>query len=331
MSTSTIGIGEAARCLGTTPRALRHYESLGLLTPPELSAGGHRRYDTTSVSRARRILSLRALGLPLQDNAAVLDGDNSAHTTGILRGQATRLRNEIAQLSTFHERVITALAVASPPINVAARLPLLDLLEELAMNIQLTRIYTRTGDDGTTGLGGGTRVEKKDPRLEVGGDLDELLSAIGLAIAAPNPAHVALLRQIQNDLFDVGAVAATEHGAAPLSAEYTARLEVACDEINAPLQPLTSFVLPGGSGYTAAVHLARAICRRAERHAWALPDIDQEICRYLNRLSDLLFILARSAEPAAEATWIPVAFHGGVSRPLRPDIAPDVAKPKEVS
>lgn len=308
MSTSTVGIGEAARHLGTTPRALRHYESLGLLTPPELSSGGHRRYSPDSISQARKVLALRALGVPLTDIGAVLDGDNPAGVAAILHSQATRLTDEIVQLTSLHERVIAALATSmSQPLSDPARLPLLDLLEDLAMNIQLTRIYTKTGDDGTTGLGRGTRVEKTDPRLEVGGDLDELLSAVGLAVAAPDAAHVTLLRQIQNDLFDLGAVAATEHDAAPLSAKYTARLEGACDEINAQLQPLTSFVLPGGSGYTAALHLARAICRRAERHAWALPGIDQEICRYLNRLSDLLFILARSAETATEATWVPAA------------------------
>lgn len=308
MRTSTVGIGEAARCLGTTPRALRHYEALGLLAPTELSSGGHRRYNTSSVARARRILALRALGLPLHDVGSVLDGDNSARTTAILHGQAARLTDEIAKLSTLHERVTAALAIStSQPHPDPDHVPLLDLLEDLAMNIQLTRIYTKTGDDGTTELGGGARVEKQDPRLEVGGDLDELLSAIGLAIAAPDPAHVALLRQIQNDLFDLGARAVTGRNAVNLPPEYTARLEKACDEINALLQPLNSFVLPGGSGYTAAVHFARAVCRRAERHAWASPDIDQEICRYLNRLSDLLFILARSAEPATEATWVPAA------------------------
>lgn len=309
VTAATIGIGEAARALGTTPRALRYYEGRGLLHPAGHTFGGHRRYDNQTVTRARRLLALRALGLSLTDVGGVLDGTDTAQVTTILHAQASRLSDEIAQLHALHKRVVSMLTPASShPTPLPTPGPLLDLLEDLAMNVRLSSIYTKTGDEGMTDLAGGIRVDKKDPRLEVGGDLDELISAIGFALATPNPEHVTLLRQIQNDLFDLGARVATDTGGASLDpASYTARLERACDDINAQLQPADSFVLPGGSAFTAALHLARAICRRAERHAWALTDIDREICRYLNRLSDLLFILARSAEPATEPTWSPDA------------------------
>jgi len=182
------------------------------------------------------------------------------------------------------------------------------------MKIVLSRIYTRTGDDGTTALAGGTRVDKTDTQLEVMGDVDELVSAIGVAIAALDARHTNILRSVQNDLFDLGAdLASTGKRASGDEAEplvgatYITRLEQACDEANAHLDPPASFVLPGTSAGSAALHHARAICRRAERHSWSVPEIVDEGHRYLNRLSDLLSILARSAETDAEPTSTPSA------------------------
>lgn len=188
------------------------------------------------------------------------------------------------------------------------------------MAIHLTRIYTRTGDDGTTALGDMTRVRKTDPRLVAYADVDEANSAIGVALALGDlPADVReLLGQVQNDLFDVGADLCTPVVADPefpplrVTAAYTERLEAACDAYNERLEKLSSFLLPGGTPGAALLHVARTIVRRAERSAWALvqtePDrTGTEPARYLNRLSDLLFILARTANPDGDVLWRPGA------------------------
>ena len=178
--------------------------------------------------------------------------------------------------------------------------------------VNLTRIYTRTGDDGTTALGDMSRTRKTDPRLVAFADVDETNSSVGVALAVGGlPADVAdLLRTVQNDLFDVGADLCTPvrpdpaHPPLRVTEEYVTRLEGACDEYNARLEKLRSFVLPGGSAGAALLHVARTVARRAERATWAALDVHGETmnpltARYLNRLSDLLFILARVANTAA--------------------------------
>ncbi len=177
--------------------------------------------------------------------------------------------------------------------------------------VNLTRIYTRTGDDGTTALGDLSRVSKNDPRLVAYADVDEANSAIGVVVATPglDPDLAALLTRIQNDLFDVGADLCTpvvEDPAFPplrVEQEYVDRLEAACDRYNDQLEPLRSFVLPGGTMTAAHLHVARTIVRRAERSTWtALAQHADEMspltATYLNRLSDLLFILSRVANSA---------------------------------
>ena len=184
--------------------------------------------------------------------------------------------------------------------------------------VRLTRIYTKTGDAGQTHLGDMSRVAKTDPRLVAYADVDEANSAIGVALAlgSPEPALTGLLRSIQNDLFDVGADLCTPvtpdpaHPPLRITAAYTERLEEACDEHNEALPKLTSFILPGGTPAAALLHQARVITRRAERSVWALlaedPDrTNPETARYLNRLSDLLFILAREANPGGDVLWEP--------------------------
>ena len=188
------------------------------------------------------------------------------------------------------------------------------------MAIHLTRIYTKTGDDGTTALGDMSRTSKTDPRLEAFADVDEANAALGVAvtIGALSDDVVAVLRRVQNDLFDVGAdlctpvVADPEYPPLRVSADYTARLESACDEYNARLTPLTSFILPGGSPGAALLHVARTVVRRAERRVWALLEVDaertnKEVALYLNRLSYLLFILSRvaNADGAGDVLWQP--------------------------
>ncbi len=186
------------------------------------------------------------------------------------------------------------------------------------MAVHLTRIYTKTGDDGTTALGDMSRVRKTAPRLTAYADVDEANSALGVVIALGGLSDelCTLLRRIQNDLFDVGADLCTPVDPDPkypplrVLPEYTARLEEACDTYNEQLEKLSSFILPGGTPGAALLHVARTVVRRAERGVWALletePDTTaKEPALYLNRLSDLLFILSRIANPDGDITWKP--------------------------
>ncbi|BBY14816.1 cob(I)yrinic acid a,c-diamide adenosyltransferase [Mycolicibacterium litorale] len=186
------------------------------------------------------------------------------------------------------------------------------------MAVHLTRIYTRTGDDGTTGLSDFSRVTKNDPRLIAYADCDETNAAIGVAIALGNPPEriLAVLRQIQNDLFDAGADLSTpvaenpEYPPLRIAQDYIDRLESWCDEFNEPLPALNSFVLPGGTPLSALLHVARTVARRAERSAWEAVSAHGDTisvlpAKYLNRLSDLLFILSRVANPDGDVLWKP--------------------------
>lgn len=196
--------------------------------------------------------------------------------------------------------------------------------------VRLSKIYTKTGDDGSTGLGDGSRVKKTDLRVEAYGTVDEANSALGLALVQCVPPvaeeHCTKLRKllelIQNDLFDVGAdlccpQAKDEKPGAALRVTpvQTKRLEDAIDEYNARLAPLNSFILPGGTALAASLHVARTVCRRAERCTVALahaePDrTSMETVKYLNRLSDLLFVLARVAndDGKGDVKWAPGAY-----------------------
>ena len=181
------------------------------------------------------------------------------------------------------------------------------------MTVNLTRIYTKLGDGGETHLGDMSRVPKTHPRIEAYGAVDELNSQIGVTLLQPDlPERTAeCLRRVQNDLFDVGADLAVPHGGERsrlrVSEAQTTWLEGLCDEVNATLQPLRSFVLPGGTPAAAHLHVCRTVCRRAERRAILVEDGNPEVVRYLNRLSDLLFILARDANRGAEPLWQPGA------------------------
>src|SRR5688500_18883461 len=178
------------------------------------------------------------------------------------------------------------------------------------MTVNLTRIYPRLGDDGETHLGDMSRVPKTHPRIEAYGTVDELNAQLGVTLTLPDlPAdHAELLRHVQNDLFDVGADLSVPHGGdrerLRLAAAQTTWLAEACDEVNATLAPLKSFVLPGGTPAAAALHVSRTVCRRAERRTIDCGnEINPECVRYLNRLSDLLFILARAANAGEEPLW----------------------------
>jgi cob(I)alamin adenosyltransferase len=207
------------------------------------------------------------------------------------------------------------------------------------MTVNLTRIYTKLGDGGDTHLGDMSRVSKLHPRVEAYGTVDELNATIGVALLAPglSPKFADWLRRVQNDLLDLGAdlsvpgdthadAGADEGEQAPaepgssvrerlrVGPDYTLWLESACDEVNATLEPLRSFAIPGGTPAAAHLHVCRTVCRRAERRTIAVgAEVNPEVVRYLNRLSDLLFILGRAANVTpdagerAEPLWEPGA------------------------
>ncbi len=189
--------------------------------------------------------------------------------------------------------------------------------------VRLNRIYTRTGDAGTTGLVDGSRVSKADPRMAAIGDVDEANSAIGLAIAALDAGPEAeMLGVVQNDLFDLGADLATPgedftpgEMTLRVTARQVERLECEIDRMNEALEPLRSFILPGGSLALAALHLARAVTRRAERSMVAAAEqaaLNPQALAYINRLSDHLFVLARCVGKAGggEVLWVPGKSRG---------------------
>jgi cob(I)alamin adenosyltransferase len=179
------------------------------------------------------------------------------------------------------------------------------------MTVNLTRIYTRLGDSGETHLGDMSRVPKTHPRIEAYGTVDELNAQLGVALGLVDvpPTHAQWLRRAQNDLFDVGAdisvPASDSRERLRVVPEQTAWLETACDEVNAGLAPLKSFVLPGGTPLAAQLHVCRTVCRRAERRTLEVAELNPEVVRYLNRLSDLLFILSRAANGGDEPLWEP--------------------------
>jgi cob(I)alamin adenosyltransferase len=173
--------------------------------------------------------------------------------------------------------------------------------------VRLTRIYTRGGDKGETSLGDGSRVSKLDPLVRAYGDVDELNSVVGWANVEAGDDRIT---RIQNELFDLGADLSVPYaeGDGKLRIDQAAidRLEADCDDANAPLPELKSFVLPGGSEAASRLHIARAVCRRAERQVLATPNVNPLAAVYLNRLSDLLFILARAANAGGpEPLWKP--------------------------
>jgi cob(I)alamin adenosyltransferase len=184
------------------------------------------------------------------------------------------------------------------------------------MTVNLTRIYTKLGDSGETHLGDMSRVPKTHPRIEAYGDVDELNAHIGvtLTLADLPQEYGPWLRRVQNDLFDVGADLAVPHGGdrerLRVNAGQVTWLEATCDEVNATLKPLRSFLLPGGKPAAAYLHVCRTVCRRAERRALLVEDSNPEVVRYLNRLSDLLFILSRGANAGEEPLWEPGRSQG---------------------
>jgi cob(I)alamin adenosyltransferase len=182
------------------------------------------------------------------------------------------------------------------------------------VTVNLTRIYTRLGDGGETHLGDMSRVPKTHPRIEAYGTVDELNALVGVALTLSDlpEQQRKWLRRVQNDLFDLGADISVPEGdereRLRVTPDQTEWLEQVCDEVNAGLPKLRSFVLPGGSPAAAQLHVCRTVCRRAERRTLEVEGLNPEVVRYLNRLSDMLFILARAAnDTGEEPLWNPGA------------------------
>jgi len=176
------------------------------------------------------------------------------------------------------------------------------------MGHRLSKIYTRTGDDGSTGLGDGARVPKDNPRVEAFGAVDETNSAVGVVLAIDAlPAPVKrCLTEVQHDLFDLGGELAIP-GTRMITPAHVERLETELDGFNEALPPLKEFILPGGGPAAAHCHVARTVCRRAERRCWSLARVEEvapDSLKYLNRLSDLLFVLARVLARAAQGSEV---------------------------
>jgi cob(I)alamin adenosyltransferase len=300
-------IGELAAEAGVTVRALRYYDRMGLLVPSERSDGGHRRYSEADVARLYRVVALRSLDFSLSDIAIALESEPEG-LAALIRAQLERVEAGLALQSRLRsrlERILVALDRTDAPTPDH----LLEALEAM-MTVRLDQIYTRSGDAGETDLPDGQRVTKTDPALAVA-DLEEISAHLAAALAAGRlEARAEWLRRIQNDLLDLGAdmgrpfvgdVDSTQR----VTADYVEWLEKACDQANAQLPPLNSFVIPGGAAPAAELHLARTACRRVERLVLGLPNINPEVTRYLNRLSDLLFILARTVSRDNELLWQP--------------------------
>lgn len=305
-------IGELARYAGLTVRTLHYYDRIGLLVPSARSSGSHRRYASADVSRLYRILAFRSLGFPLSAVSQLLDAHDGDAMVHIARRHLDHVGRQLTHYRVLHRQltdVVNALEQAEP----LSAEQLFELMEATTMTVHLSRIYTRAGDNGETHLGDRTRVKKTDPRIEAYGDVDELSSHISVAIASQGLSDgiVSWLQRIQNDLYDVGADLAVPANDAQgksrlrIGPEYVRWLEEACDEANSAQAPLRSFVIPGGTMGSAQLHVCRTVCRRAERHALRVEDANPEVIRYLNRLSDLLFILARATNSARELLWEP--------------------------
>jgi cob(I)alamin adenosyltransferase len=296
-------VGELADAAGVTVRTLHHYEQVGLLVPASRTGAGHRRYGTEQAERLYQITAMRSLGFQLGDIRRALDGEDLG---SVVRLHLQQVRDRLRQTSELNrrlERLLSALDSSDHPTEEIIQ------ATEATVSVNLTTIYTRTGDGGETSTAGRGRVPKDDPRIEAGGDVDELNAQLGVVLTHLRKEPFAgWIMEIQNELFDLGADLSgpADREGLRIDDGYIDRLERRCDEANAQLTAPESFVLPGGGSASAELHVARTVCRRAERRAVSVDDLNPAIVRYLNRLSDLLFIVAR-AVAVDQRTWVPGA------------------------
>jgi cob(I)alamin adenosyltransferase len=301
-------VGELADAAGVTVRTLHHYDQVGLLAPAARTAAGHRRYRAEQAERLYEITAMRSLGFDLEEIRQALDGGEDLPT--VIRLHLQQVRNRLRETSELNHRLERLLAGLDSSDHPSTE----EIFQatEATVNVNLTTIYTRHGDHGETSTGSRARVPKDDPRIEAGGDVDELNAQLGVVLTHLREQPFAgWLRDIQNELFDLGAdlCRPADDEGLRIDDGYVDRLERRCDEANAQLSPPASFVLPGGGLASAELHVARTVCRRTERRVVSVEDLNPEIVRYLNRLSDLLFIVAR-AVAVEQQTWAPGATAG---------------------
>jgi cob(I)alamin adenosyltransferase len=296
-------VGELAEAAGVTVRALHHYEQVGLIAPASRTGAGHRRYTAEQAEKLYQITAMRSLGFRLEEIRRALDGED---LPSVVRLHLQQVRDRLRQTSELYrrlERLLSALDSSDHPTEEIIQ------ATEATVNVNLTTIYTRGGDGGDTSTAGSGRLPKDDPRIEAIGEVDELNAQLGVVLTHLREEPFAgWIAEIQNELFDVGADLSSpaDREGLRVTDGYVDRVERRCDEANAQLTALASFVLPGGGSAAAELHVARTVCRRAERRAVSVDDLNPEIVRYLNRLSDLLFIVARAVS-VDQRTWVPRA------------------------
>lgn len=297
-------VGDLARSAGVSVRTLHHYDHIGLLVPADRSTAGHRRYSRSDVQRLYRILVLRSLGFDLPSIGQMLAGDSTPSLLETARWQLDNVSERIRATQALHAKLatlVTALEASQEPSTA----DLLHAMEATTMSVRLTENSLRTGSTDEASLGDRSRVSKTHPIIAAVGAVDELNSHIGLALGAGSISepYAAWLAQVQNELFDVGADVCVPQSTADdklrirLTADYAERLERWCDEASEVLEPLDSFVVPGGPPAAGFLHVARTVCQRAERSVLAVEQVNPNVPLYLSRLSDLLFMLARIVAP----------------------------------
>jgi cob(I)alamin adenosyltransferase len=301
-------IGVLAATAGVTARTIRHYESAGLLDAPERSAGGHRRYSSDDLDRLRRILALRRCGFGLESIRRLLDASSSGDALALARRQLERSEVEFVVAQRLRERTRRFVELLQDTEGKSIEDSIAEM-EVDGMNVTLDLISTGLGDAGETDLADGTRVAKTNPVIEAVGSVEELGAQIGLILAGEGIENRDLLEQVANDLFDLGADLSSPvqegDGRPRVGDAYVERLEQSVAAVNSKLDPLDSFVAWFGVPAAARLNACRAVCRRAERAVFAVDDANPQVGRYLNRLSDLLFVLARAAAAGGERLWEP--------------------------
>lgn len=302
-TTDEWSIGQLADEAGITVRTLHHYDSIGLLPASGRTDAGHRRYHDQDVRRLYEITALRQLGLSLAEIAGVVD--DSAALPRTMERQLRRVQDQLGLLTQLQDQLLRLtrnLASGRHPDSS----DLINAMELTTMTFSFDQIVSRTGDDGTTGLADESRVNKDSRLVAAMGDVDELQSNLGVIIDHPEgSAEVGeMLRHIQNDLFDLGADLAqpTTDDTAQLTDNHTDWLEEKLRLLAESLDDVPLPILQTGGALSSHLHVARTVCRRAERSVVAArPEVDDPCKRYLNRLSDFLFVLARTTATYSES------------------------------
>jgi cob(I)alamin adenosyltransferase len=310
-TTEEMTIGDLAEAVGVTVRTIRHYESIGLVEPADRSFGGHRRYGPADLDRLRQIIALRDCGFSLATISRLLGSSSREESLSLARRQLERSEIELDVARRLRARLRRFVALLEADEKSIDQLIAETEVEDMDEgDDSLASITTRLGDAGDSDLVDGTRVAKTAPVFAAMGTVEELEVQLGALLAEgdlPDP-HRQVLERVANDLFDICSDLASppqEGDRLRIDAGYVEALDRACEEIGSTVEPLDAFVLWFDTKVAANLNVCRATCRRAERVAFAVEDANPEIGRYLNRLSDLLFIISRANAGGEERLWQP--------------------------